>query len=103
MEEKRISPLKAIRLKCLDCSCGSSNEVKLCPVEKCPLYPFREGHNPNIPKREYTEEQRAAVRDRLAKSRLSDKGKKSKNSLSEGTYIPEHNSEKIPDRMEEKQ
>jgi len=47
MEEKRISPLKAIRLKCLDCSCGSSNEVKLCPAEKCPLYPFRFGKNPN--------------------------------------------------------
>jgi len=30
MEEKRVSPLKEIRLKCLDCSCGSSNEVKLC-------------------------------------------------------------------------
>lgn len=47
MGEKRISPLKAIRLKCLDCSCGSSNEVKLCPVVKCPLYPFRFGKNPN--------------------------------------------------------
>ena len=101
MEEKRISPLKAIRLKCLDCCCGSSNEVKLCTVERCPLYPFREGHNPNIPKREYTEEQRAAVRDRLAKSRLSDTRGKTENSLSEGTYIPQHNSPKIPDRTEE--
>lgn len=55
MEEKRISPLKAIRLKCLECSCGSSNEVKLCPVTKCALYPFREGHNPYTKKREWTE------------------------------------------------
>ena len=47
MEEKRISPLKAIRLKCLDCCCGSANEVKLCTVEKCALYPFRFGKNPN--------------------------------------------------------
>lgn len=47
MEEKRVSPLKAIRLKCLDCCCGSSNEVKLCTVEKCPLYLFRFGKNPN--------------------------------------------------------
>ncbi len=30
VEEKRISPLRAIRLKCLDCSCGSINEVQLC-------------------------------------------------------------------------
>lgn len=47
MEEKRISPMKAIRLKCLDCCCGSSNEVKLCVAEKCPIHPFRFGKNPN--------------------------------------------------------
>lgn len=47
MKEKRIPPLKAIRLKCLDCCCGSSNEVKLCPAEKCPLHPYRFGKNPN--------------------------------------------------------
>ena len=65
MEEKRISPLKAIRFKCLNCCCGSSNEVKLCPATSCPLYPFREGHNPFITKREWTEEQRAAQRARF--------------------------------------
>ena len=32
-------PLKAIRLKCLDCSNGSSHEVRFCPVMSCPLYP----------------------------------------------------------------
>lgn len=42
-----ISPLRAIRAKCLDCSCGSANEVRLCPIMDCPLYPFRSGHNPN--------------------------------------------------------
>lgn len=47
MEEKHISPLKAIRLKCLDCCCGSSHEVKRCSATKCPLYPFRFGKNPN--------------------------------------------------------
>lgn len=46
MEENRITPLKAIRLKCLDCSCGSPKEVKQCPAEGCPLYPFRFGRNP---------------------------------------------------------
>lgn len=84
MEEKRISPLKAIRLKCLDCSCGSSNEVKQCPAEKCPLYPFREGHNPFIAKREYTEEQKEAIKSRLMNSRQSAAMKKSQNSISEG-------------------
>lgn len=96
MEEKRISPLKAIRLKCLDYCCGSSNEVKLCPAERCPLHPFREGHNPNIPKRVHTAEQREAVGQRLAKSRLFAAMKKTENSPSEGTYIPQHNSDEKP-------
>ena len=38
------SPLKAIRAKCLRCSDGSKQEVRLCPVETCPLWPFRSGH-----------------------------------------------------------
>ncbi len=42
-----ISPLKAIRKKCLDCSCDSAKEVKLCTIPECALYPFRFGHNPN--------------------------------------------------------
>lgn len=50
------TPLKAIRAKCLDCSCGSYTEVKECPITDCPLYPFRLGHNPNI---KLTDEQRA--------------------------------------------
>ena len=41
-----MTPLKAIRANCLDC-CGSSpKEVRLCPREKCPLYPYRFGHRP---------------------------------------------------------
>jgi len=42
-----LSPLKAIRKKCLDCSMGSKKEVRLCPMTDCPLYPYRMGHNPN--------------------------------------------------------
>lgn len=83
MEEKRISPLKAIRLKCLDCCCGSSNEVKLCTLTRCPLYPFREGHNPNIAKREYTDEQKAVLTARLAQIRPAASVEKSENPISE--------------------
>ena len=42
--EERITRGKAIRLKCLDCCCGSAHEVKLCPVEKCPLWRYRMGN-----------------------------------------------------------
>lgn len=47
MTEKHITPLKAIRVKCLDCCCGSSSEVKRCTVENCMLHPYRSGKNPN--------------------------------------------------------
>lgn len=41
------SPLKAIRAKCLDCSDQSAHEVRNCPITDCPLYMYRDGHNPN--------------------------------------------------------
>ena len=42
----KLTPMKAIRKKCLECSCGSSTEVKECPVIKCPLWTYRSGHRP---------------------------------------------------------
>jgi hypothetical protein len=41
-----LTPMKAIRAKCLDCCCDSFIEVRLCTIEKCPLYPYRMGHRP---------------------------------------------------------
>jgi hypothetical protein len=63
-----MTPIQAIRAKCLDCCCDQANEVKLCPATRCPLHPFRLGKNPNIKPREYTEEQREAMRQRLKKA-----------------------------------
>lgn len=63
------NPVKAIKAKCLDCCAYQPNEVKLCPVTDCPLYPFRFGKNPYRAKREYTEEQKEAMKERLAKAR----------------------------------
>lgn len=63
-----MTPIQAIRAKCLDCCCGQANEVKLCTAIRCPLHPFRLGKNPNIKPREYTEEQREAMRQRLKKA-----------------------------------
>lgn len=42
----KLTPIKAIRLKCLDCCCNSANEVKLCNCDKCALYPYRFGKRP---------------------------------------------------------
>lgn len=42
----KLTPMKAIRKKCLECSAGSVKEVKNCPVKKCALYEYRFGHRP---------------------------------------------------------
>jgi len=42
----KMTPMRAIRAKCMDCSNGSTNEVTLCPVLDCPLYVYRSGKNP---------------------------------------------------------
>jgi hypothetical protein len=41
-----LTPLKAIRKKCLECTCGSPKEVKECHITDCPLHPYRFGKNP---------------------------------------------------------
>lgn len=46
--EKRPTRKSAIRAKCMECSAGSSYEVRKCTVEKCPLWPFRLGKDPYL-------------------------------------------------------
>ena len=67
---EKISPLKAIRNKCLDCCFGQQLEVKLCPAEDCPIYLFRFGKNPFSNRtKNMTEEQKAKLRERLKTAR----------------------------------
>ncbi len=42
----RLTPMKAIRAKCLECSNDQMKEVRLCPIKKCALYEYRTGHRP---------------------------------------------------------
>lgn len=42
----KLTPMKAIRKKCLDCCCGQVKEVRLCLVKNCALYEYRNGHRP---------------------------------------------------------
>ena len=56
--------LRAIKLKCLYCSSYNTNEIKECPVNLCPLYPFRLGKNP-FRKRELSEEERTKLSERM--------------------------------------
>ena len=71
-EEKIVTnPIKAIRMKCLDCCCGSGLEVELCTVTRCPLYPFRHGKNPYRTHRDLTDEEKQKRRENLEKARAA--------------------------------
>ena len=62
-----MSPLKAIKEKCLDCCCWQAYEVRICDMNDCPLHPFRLGKHPkgSTNRKPMTEEQRAAAAERL--------------------------------------
>lgn len=44
----KLSPLRSIRAKCIDCAAGSSQEVRLCTAINCPIYLYRFGHYPHL-------------------------------------------------------
>ena len=41
-----MSPMEAIRARCLDCCAGSAHEVRCCIAVACVSWPFRLGRNP---------------------------------------------------------
>lgn len=43
---ERLTPIKSIRKKCLECSGGQPGEVRKCPIKRCALYGYRMGHRP---------------------------------------------------------
>lgn len=51
-----LTPIQAIRKKCLECSNGQYNEIRGCLIKTCPLYTFRVGEN-YTKKQECTDEQ----------------------------------------------
>ena len=60
---KTTSPIRAIRNKCLDCTCNSPKEVEACPIKACPLWAFRFGRNPY--RKPQSEERRAQAAERM--------------------------------------
>ncbi len=40
---KKLTPLKAIRANCLECSAGNHAEVRRCDMVECPLFIYRFG------------------------------------------------------------
>lgn len=49
---RTTTPIKAIRAKCFECSGESFQEIRLCPIPGCPLWPFRFGKRPKTAARE---------------------------------------------------
>ena len=39
----KMTPLKAIKFKCIDCCCGQRSEVRACETRLCSCWPFRPG------------------------------------------------------------
>ena len=67
---QKISPIKEIKEKCIDCCCGQKKEVEICGVPECALYPFRFGKNPFTNKTvNLTEEQKIERANRLREMR----------------------------------
>ena len=68
-DQKILTPLRAIRAKCVNCSAWSMKEVRECVMLDCPLYPYRLGKSPNRKPRILTDEEREALRQRMANMR----------------------------------
>lgn len=66
---KHLTPLKAIRAKCLDCVCFQPKEVTKCPAEDCPLWIYRMGKSVNRKKRILTKEQKETLLANLKRGR----------------------------------
>jgi len=66
-----MNPMRAIREKCLDCTCQQPVEVKECTVKTCALYPFRMGVNPYRAKRVVSPEQIAKAKVNLMAARAA--------------------------------
>ena len=76
--------LRAIRLHCLDCCAGQTEEVRLCPLtDKCTLHPYRLGRDPNKSTRTLSDKQKANL-DRLIKANREKSTAQSANFEDEG-------------------
>lgn len=68
------TPLRGIRIKCLDCSCDSYKEVELCPIHDCGIYPFRFGAMPATVERRLREGKTPSGRPRKRRPEKGDPG-----------------------------
>ncbi len=60
-----LTPLKAIKLRCIDCS--GDDHPRKCVSKNCALYPFRLGKNTLLSKRNVSEKQREILLKNIQK------------------------------------
>ena len=46
LEKVKLTPIKAIRKHCLECTAWNLEETRECTAIHCPLYPYRMGRRP---------------------------------------------------------
>jgi|AMWB02.1.fsa_nt_gi hypothetical protein len=63
MIEKELTPIKAIRAKCMQCANYNPNEITKCPCPDCALFNFRFGKNPD--RKPMSEERKQEMRERI--------------------------------------
>jgi hypothetical protein len=63
---KQLTPIKAIRAKCLDCTCQQPKEIRECQIKTCALWPYRMGRRPTTANDLMPEEQEGAATDAAA-------------------------------------
>lgn len=69
---KKITPIKAIRAKCLECSVGQMSEVRNCLIPTCPLYPYRMGHRPKADEKENNADNNDIFEDNILDEQIND-------------------------------
>jgi hypothetical protein len=81
-----MSPLKALRLRCIDCYGGCLKSVRGCTSTDCPSWPFRLGHSPW--RKELSQERKEQLRRlgaETAATRITDQKYGAQTGTDEGT------------------
>ncbi len=66
---KPMTPIQALRARCVDCCGGLVQEVRYCTARRCPSWPFRMGTSPwRAERAPLTDEQKEVLRTRMAEA-----------------------------------
>ena len=67
-----MTPMQAIKAKCIECCCGDKKEARMCAITRCPIWQFleeRRKQKETKAKRILTAEEKAALSERLRKNK----------------------------------